>query len=280
LDREAKADQEAKLLLDYLVSNVQQLGGDNVRPWAAVAIDDDSCSSMTVGSVTVPACASSDRLHILMLGSEQQCEITNVTGSVVSTTPNAADPAHSCIPTSRQGENLVLINGLGQWRSARCNNVTATAGTNQCTMAAGQSSFNPAGGVDASYIGGTIAVGKVFTYFLDQSTQTLMLLSDTDDDGSPELSEVADHIYDFQVEYGLDVDGNGVVETFTGAYGVNPIERLRMLRLGLIVGVPAPSRDSSAQESVLGGTAKTTARGVYLHPAVAKATLRNLLLFY
>lgn len=277
LEQQAEADQEAKFLLDVILSRAQQAGGDQIRPWDALLVD-NACASTTISGVSLPACpGGSDRIHLLRLDPvlPQAKLLTGPPGAVNGSTFRGVGGATCTLSSSYETRTGVLVATTGQMRPAKC--ATFNGPSCHCTDPGSAAGFDNSGG--ANFDGGVFAVGFVETYYVENGI--LKVLSDKNGDGIVEIEELADRIADFQVDFGFDVDGDFVVDSFSPVVdATHPKISMRMVRAGLILDVPAPARDVASTAKLIGGAAQTKLRGSYLYATQAKVLLRNLDLFF
>ena len=290
VEQQAHADEEAKLLVEYLVSNAQQAAGGSVRPWMGIQVDNNTsaacAATVTIGAIVVPVCNGSDRLHILMLDpTPAQCTIQTAAAGSVTVCPGAAGCAGTCclVAAQHQGKDIVLVPpeggpDQGQWRSTFCTAVNAAACS--CALGGGQSAYSTPGAGAAAYSAGVLTVGTTWTVYLDRSDGILRLVADTNGNGTPDLVELADHVADFQVQLGFDTNGDQVVDVYQAGYGGMSAANVRMINLGVIVQAPVAARDTLSKAQLFDGPVRSAARGFYLRASASKATLRNLDIFY
>ncbi|HEY4223418.1 MAG TPA: PilW family protein [Myxococcota bacterium] len=274
-EQEAYADQEAKLLSDYVMSTVQQTGGGNIRPWMGVAVDDNCSTSVTVNGQTMPACDSSDRLHVAVVSpTASQCTVTSVVGNTVTS------PTGSCCLNNAEFLNqsvVVFTAGSGEWRADRCTAINT--GTCTCTLTGNASAYGNFNG-STNFASGWITPGTTDSFFLDPTTQTLKLLSDSDNNGTPEITELADRVADFQVQLGFDTDGDQQVDRFQAGYSGVTNSQLREVRIGIIVAAPVPARETSSRAQLFNGPVRSATRGKYMRAVSTRSVFRNLNIFF
>ncbi len=280
VEQQAHADAEAKQLVDYLMGSVQQAGGGLVRPWMGIAIDDNCTTSLTVAGQTLPACDGSDRLHIATPDPDgNQCTIVSVSGSTITSTGTGAT---CCLnATDFEKKPLLIMAGdstasAGEWRTDFCDVVDTTACT--CTLK-GDSAYQTAGAGTADFSGGVMTAGNTLSFFLDPPSGVLEMLS-SEDDGTPAISELADHVGDLQVELGFDTTGDQVVDLEQPGYASVDRTLLRMIHVGIIASVPVPVRETRSSAQLFDGPVRSATHGRYFHAISTRATLRNLNLFY
>ncbi len=289
----AVIDDNAKQLTEFFVASVQGAGGKGIRPWAGLQVVDRN--NPTTGSDTliivradpvVPECAIVGRP-----GAGAVMELAkDETGTIC------------CNTAAHANRKLMIVTPDGnEWGVAVSNN----SNTSSCHV-----NFPPGGGgvdVDATmsklpsnqdnFVGGLLVVATSERWFRTTANELIRERDDNDDGviSADERIVAAEDVFDFQVAEGYDVDGDGIIfddggpddEWFgnnagdTKASGVLqdvPVDRLRMLQIGVIVGVPDGSSVAAPAVSLLDGPARS-APGTLLRAANGRAYLRNLLTF-
>lgn len=281
LEQQAEADQEAKFLLDVLLSRAQQAGGEQVRPWDALVVE-NSCSGTTIGGVTLPGCGGTDRVHLLRLDTTvaQAQLLTGPPHGVAGSNFRGTGTGSTCSLSAMSDRFGVLVAKTGEMRPAQCTSLTVSSGNCMCTDPGSASGFRNDGAVAGTdFDGGVFAVGFVETYYVENGV--LKVLTDKDGDGTAEVEELADRVADFQVDFGFDTDANFSVDGFSAVVDAgHPKTSMRMVRAGIMLDVPAPARDVKSTAQLIGGAIKTKPRGSYLYATQAKVVLRNLDLFF
>ena len=282
MEQQSKVDEDAKILLDYVLGEVQGIGGDSVRPQMVISIDDNCSTPLTIGALTLPACQNnSDRLHFVMIDdTAAQCGIVGTPGVNATMEMTSACCNGGGDIQSFQNRVVTIIAANGHWQNKLCSNHTSTPGVCKCTMPPGLSGYNNSPPTTPDWTGGVITLGKAITYYLEDNV--LKAATDWDGDGAVDVVDIAPDVYDFQVEMLFDVDGDGRPEVETTVFDdvASPASALRMLRLGMIVGAPVTSKPSTNTVQVLSGQPLTEPDGVILRPVVGTTSFRNLFLFY
>jgi prepilin-type N-terminal cleavage/methylation domain-containing protein len=62
MERATTADDTAKVVLQYLIRETQRIGGSSLRPWQAIAVEQDPCPSTTGSGVRDLNCPAGDRV--------------------------------------------------------------------------------------------------------------------------------------------------------------------------------------------------------------------------
>ncbi len=287
----AIVDDQAKHLIDFFVSSTQGAGGKGIRPWASV---------QAVNSTT-----DSDTLIIIRSKPEvDECAIVGRpgAGSVLELAKDAATHTVCCNTAAFENKKLTIITPDGnEWGVAVSNN----SNTSNCRV-----TFPPGGGgmaVDDSlsrmpgnqdnFVGGLVVAATVERWYRDSDNRLIREL-DTNDDGVIAASErivAAEEVFDFQVAQGYDADGDGIIfddnsnddEWFGNAVGDTkdsgrledvPVDTLRMLQIGIIVGGVDNDAVGTSTRRLLDGPSRSATKTV-LRPTIGRAFLRNLLTF-
>lgn len=277
LEQQAEADQEAKFLLDVLLTRAQQAGGEQIRPWDALVVE-NNCAGTSIAGVSLPSCGGTDRVHLLRLDASvpQALLLTGAPGGFDGSVFRGTGAGSSCSLASSGGRTGLLVAKTGEMRPATCTGLN----TSSCTCvdpgsASGFKNDTPSTNFD----GGVFAVGFIETYYVENGV--LKVLADKDGDGVGEVEELADRVADFQVDFGFDTDANFSVDGFSAVIdGGHPKTSMRMVRAGIMLDVPAPARDVPTRAQLIGGAVKSKPRGSYLYATQAKVVLRNLDLFF
>lgn len=278
-----EADDDAKMLVDYLVSNLQGIGGGSLRPWAVVKATNST--------------SASDKLMVLVPDDTlPECSTTGASGANF----NVSSSPSCCLTAAFDNRQFIAISASGtQIGGFRATNVNTSSCNLQANPGQGANPVPAAANSQSTYAPGTIVAGKVIEYYRDSATNTLRIWEDTDADGAIDSNEetiIADRVFDFQVALGYDakvVDGaiedsnsasdewlyNASGDAF-GSGGLNTASNddLRMLWVGVTVGVPATNGARSRVGGVLDGPALNKP-GFHLRSVTGKAYLRNLFLF-
>ncbi len=319
LQAETTASDDAKTLIDFLVSDVQAVGGGQVRPWMALNVEngDDATSAPRCTNFGQSPCGPSDRLTYALLvpTPASVCKIVDIndvthilTGDLDGTCclsemllhagydaripPILAPPV---LANLKAHTVAVSPNGLNRQLSLdSVNPVTCTA-----RFAAGpMANIDNAPGLIGQFVGGSVSVVRIRTLYLNETTHELFSFEDKRDfNGADvdvavdEVTRIASNIFDFQVQLGYDSDGvtPGIIIDQLSASdewrfnaagdGAFAGDGLRMMAMGLIVGVNVHDPGYSSSAQIIGGTMKT-ATGVHLRSAMGKAALRNIFVFF
>lgn len=279
LEKHALVDEEAKLVVDYLTQQTLQVGGGAVRPWEALSI---SCTD----GVGMPACTGAeDRLHVLQVDDTvTSCIIHTYNG--IATALTAEAPGGVCCMDSWGGpEDVAIVPSTpgGGHQVRRC----APTGGCVCLLSPipGATDVAPLPGVTIpplGWHGGTVAPARQVSLYLDRANHSLMQRADLDGDGTYEDVVVSDRVHDFQVQLGYDSAPNdGVLDVpWEDTLDLAKAVDLRMARIGVVIGVPTPSRASPSSASLFGAAPVTVPRGVSLRAASGTVALRNVLVFF
>lgn len=300
--RRSSVDEESKMLMDYLVSNTQNVGGGSVRPWNGLWVEND-CSARN----GLPDCNGSDRLSTVMPNLDEECTVQNGTVGINGTLQFSTSGA-CCLTNDFNNTAAILVKSDGRYsRQVWLDNLdlgNCTVDYNQNTAQLAAFGVDPPG----TWNNATLNTAEVTTYFLDID-QMLRIFRDSNGNGiyepalltstSPqtpiETGELMADIYDFQLALGVDnnpEDGTlqdlnsttdeWIYNTTGEVYNLaTDGESLRFLSIGFMLGVAVQNQPPN-QLKLFDGPLRTEfkADGIYLHPASSQSYLRNLLLFF
>ncbi len=277
-----EADDDAKMLADFMVGSLQGVGGGSVRPWALLNITNSTTASDSltffVPDPTIPECG--------------------VTGTSGVNLDIATGPC--CLTAAWDNRPFVYLSADGSGFL----NLRATAvNTGPCNLQA-----NPGQGANptpnaanlAALAPGVVATGRVHKYFRDNATRTLRLWQDTNNDlveDAGEITVLADRVFDLQFSLGYDVisptDGvvtdasstadewlfNAAADAWNGG-GLAGVahNNLRMIWVAVTVGVPAAHGGRDKVAGNLDGP-QIVAPGFHLRSVSGKAYMRNIFFF-
>lgn len=308
-----QADEEAKLLGEWLVFQMRGLGGDELRPWQSIAVDND-CGA--VGDL--PACDGSDRITVTVVDPNfGSCRIGSAAGANLISDlidspplgngdglPSKADDT-CCLdvfkgaataPSPWEGRQAQLIDGADDSKvfPLSLGNRTSANGDDCAINVPGNlpAGATPAGGrlviaTQKTFFRSPVATAKLqantLYEFVDRNFDNII------DDG--ELTLIADNVYDLQLSMGYDQDGNGRIDEDASASDewqynatTDPIpipfddKKLRQLATGIVVGVPITDRNAVSEARLLDGPTRRIP-GVHLRGTLTRATMRNIFLF-
>jgi prepilin-type N-terminal cleavage/methylation domain-containing protein len=300
--RRAKLDGESKMLMDFLVSKMQIVGGGAVRPWNAIWLE-NNCG-LERG---LPDCEGSDRLTVVYPNIEKECEIIGDDGSETLTIGDVLNPltgATVCCLVSGDfaNEPAMLISPARQTSARQV--VLGAADTINCEIPYDKNKAQAIGlGADPpNWTDGSLTVSEVVTYYLDGTE--LKSFQDVNKNGvldDGEASVLMDRIYDLQFAFGVDNNpDDGIVDNFRNGTdewrfnapigGGTPLETythsddgpaLRQLGIGFLLGVPVRDQPPGIAQIFDGPfRGEYQSDGIYLRTTTSNAYLRNLLLFF
>ncbi len=277
------AANETALLVEYVTDKLMCAGGGSIRPWAAVAVEDDWQGD------------GSDRITVADLATAAwQCSVLEASGSTVT----VDSPDGCCLSQDFVKRQVLLTTGSADnqshWRTAVVENVDLEHCSAQLDTGTTSPLDHPPSG-EVAWNGGTLAVVTVRSLWLNAATDELMLTEDKDRDGTLEDAVVANRVLDLQAALGYDVspwdwrvtDGgssddewlyNAPGERFQdsstpGLETARP-EDLRLVRVGVVVGAPTSSRSGQGVAKVLNGPLRSRS-GWILRSFVGTTSLRN-----
>lgn len=287
MEKQAQVDQDAKLILDAVLGQVQELGGGNFRPNDMIRIEDNCTASSSVGDFDLPDCDQSDRLHFIVMDDElPQCNIASTNGVNVNF-DQAETPVCCNTPEFANRGVIVVDTETGNWENRYCHTYQNNGSNCRCNQPSGQgpSGWNPPGGAGTGDFD-LMTSGYGATIYLDTDTHVLMMMADRTGpdghpDGAPEAYKLAPNVYDFQAEFVFDLDDDGVPEhTTPDITSVSDRSKLRMIKIGLVVGAKISSREVGTSGQVLNGPPRRETTGHLFRSVVGSTSMRNLYLFY
>ena len=284
--------EEAKLLAAHLGNLARNVGGETLRPWDSVDVEND-CAARD----GLPDCQGSDRITLVAYNDELgSCTLVEKAGSKLIAEKIDTDgdgvPDKCCLELlgfdgqekwkKWEDKTAQIRNRSGKKESVRLKKSDAT---DRCKL-----EFHVKKGNLASLIGANMAATLETTYFLDHATHELKEFVDDNDNDQVDEGEtrvLADHVYDFQVSLGFDVNANGRLEDsqsnadewlYNSAGEAMPttwpLSSLRMIGIGVIVGTPHASTTNQAGIQLMDGPA-TTVPGVLLNSSLSRLYFRN-----
>jgi prepilin-type N-terminal cleavage/methylation domain-containing protein len=282
MEKQSQVDQDAKLILDAVLGQVQELGGGNFRPNDMIRIEDNCTTSSTAGNLTLPACGESDRLHFIVMDDElPQCTIASTNG--VNVNFDQTETPVCCSTPEFQSRGVIVVDTeTGNWENRYCHNYQNNGSNCRCNQPSGQgpAGWNPPGGAGTGDFD-LMTSGYAATIYLDSDNHVLMMAGDRNQDGVVESYKLAPNVWDFQAEFLFDLDNDGVPETATADIAsVSDRSTLRMIKIGLVVGAEVSSRNVASSGQVLNGPARTASTGHLFRSAVGSTSMRNIYLFY
>jgi prepilin-type N-terminal cleavage/methylation domain-containing protein len=293
----AEADQEIKMLADWLASSVRGVGGGAVSPWMALYVENNVSGN------------GADRVTWADLDPDYgPCSILSKDSDLLWSLGVANSLGTCCLDADADSHQALLVSAEGDiWRSVLIDTVAAGACSVTFSGTGGSviGSTVPASGllaandeipdeadVDSLFVGGTLHVVDIQRLSLDPNEAELVLEEDRDPvDGDFESRLMMDRIYDLQVALGYDSDptdgrvsndgtindewlGNSESDAL-GSGGLADAETvdLRMIQLGFTHGNPT-DLESSNSVQVLDGPILYQV-GVVLQAHTTRVALRN-----
>ncbi len=277
------ANEDSKMLNEFLGANVQGLGGGAVRPWAAVSVQDNAGVDNT------------DILTIYELDdSFPECFITSRSGNNLWFAKNSAGVC-DCLASVTPGMRVMITTPDGAyWGGLEVLTVQAEP---SC-----KANFNPvATGLDrlpgsvSDFAGGAMSVGH-FKIFQVNANRELEIIEDTNHDGTDETYILAERVFDVEAALGYDKapsDGiivdhhdntdewaynSGAANTDilgTGALVAVKDQDLRMLRMGVMIGAPIGLTSILVDGQIMNGPVRAQ-NGWVMRTAISSLSLRNL----
>lgn len=292
------ADEEVKLLTEYLAAETQVAGGGGLRPWMGLKIYDaggadgksDKLLLVTYDYDSNVSCSikSNDGINFKFYADD-------VLGSIC-----CLDPDNNGTPNIFDDSQVITVSAdQSEWKNWTVKSYDISTGPPRRCRAKFENVKllaapldNNAGGVGKFDLGQLMVV-RVRMFQL--TGDVLEILEDDNYDGVFEKQRALDHVYDLQFALGYDVDGDGVVldDGSTGdewlfnavgdAWNANGLTGvlsadLRMFAVGVIIGERIPNVDSF--ERVLNNNLGVARTDTLLRRAVTRVALRNMELFF
>jgi len=307
LSRDIHLDDEAKMLMEVLLPEIQAAGGANVRPWMAVFNDNNAGIN------------GSDVLWVSVLDTTfRECQITDMTTLPIeiegTDTDNDSIPDACClVPGNYPSHRVVITNPSNDsWFTVQPGApVIAGPASGQCMLNAG--ALTPMAGLSNPALNlitdfpilsatppgpyGTIGVVRTFRLFMNADNQ--LVRQEVITGGGGDLARVlSDEVYDFQVAFGYDAppaDGNivdngstgdewrynsaGADDLGSGGLTAAGLTDLRMAKIAVVHGAADPDGTSAQvfDGPVVNGAALTDKRKLLV--SKGSVSFRNLFLF-
>ncbi len=285
IQQRTQVQEEARLLSDHFSETLRKAGGGVVRPWTALAVENDFDGQ------------GSDRLTYARLESDPlQCRIEAFDGTTLQV---EEDEVGVCCLTSAFLQRQVSLvssdsDNRDHWEAHRVDELDLT--TCEARLEPGQAHATDASPEDdAVWAGGVVAVVRVQVYWVDHTDSALKVEEDYARDGTLVIRTVADRVFDLQIALGYDVSpsdwqisetGDTQDEWLFNAEGdvlggggqgllLARREDLRMVRFGLIVGAPVRGYRVSQSLQLLDGPVRQR-DGWILGSSLTTVGLRNL----
>lgn len=281
-ERQIELDMEAKQVAEFLVMNLQGIGGGSLRPWHGLLLERDWSGE------------GSDRLTVLEVDPDlDECVVLAraATGAVI----DVGGGASCCLDASWEHRHLLAVDATGaEWASLYATGMSLAA----CNLV-----FPPGNnglGQSKALLGGTFSGGAIIPvvvkrYWLDHTHHRLMVDEALPGSNSFHSSVLSDRVYDLQFALGYDaspadgdvVDTRSAADEWLGNHASDAMTAgalvpatdadLRMIAVGVVVG--APLRGVSIGTSALDGPFRQQPHTL-LRSVEGKAYLRNSGLFF
>ena len=247
--RVAQSD-DVRITVEHVLSRVRNAGGGPLRPWQAVSV---SCEDDPVHPL--PPCGPRrGRLHVVQVEPRIAGSITSVDGNeviVATAGGNCPLPAGLFPIVYAPAERHLAALGGAAWRTGVCAPLPGGCGcivvpaTDAVGFSVPGTTTSPL--TDAMFTDGVIVGGRVSTYFVDDATKTLRVLTDLRKVGVAETTSLMPTAAAFEARLGYDVDGDGVLETplRTDQHPTSP-QALRSVRVGLALSTVAADQATRA----------------------------------
>jgi hypothetical protein len=220
----------------------------------------------------LPACQNnSDRMTAIQITSNQACSVISNSGWVLQMDNSSGTCCLNSLSVLQSQVMLVRVASTGQrWVSS------VDLNTCRATVEYGPGAFNDSVAEPYDWSGAMLVPIKLKSFYLDTATNELVRYTFANGGGNHDAgsdSRLADRILDFQIALGFDfnpADGvvtdtandtdeylynwQGGLETFgVGTFRNAAWNNMRMVELGLIIGLPSSNPNASGPTSVLDG---------------------------
>lgn len=238
LQAETRASDDAKTLIDFIVGDLQAVGGGAVRPWMALWVEDgaDAASATRCVNFNQAPCGTSDRMTMaIVVPNTETCPIVSMTNATLTTTGTGLGCCFSEVFDEKGGftdpldgelrMHVILTNGSRnrQVSLSTLDNITCTMKWAAGPLAGvdnvdGDTLFDPidpdaAAVLPSVFDGGSISAVGVQTLYLDETAHELRSFRDLRDFNgaaihisSSESKRIASDVYDLQFQLGYDGD--------------------------------------------------------------------------
>jgi len=306
VQRESTASDNAKSLIDLLVTQMQAIGGGPIRPWMALWVENGTTARHpTSGARDAlfkrPAVSGSDRVTLgTFIEAAPTCRVAGMTNGTLT----VAKVGGLCCFES--GKNLFSLGGVDGPASEAAtvfviNNthhmqIVLTKPPVGCTATWSPGPLAPVDNAPpslASFAGATVAAADVRTLYINDLNELREFKQRSQFTSTPTLdatttSLVSSDVFDLQVQLGYDTQPDGRIadtnsstdEWLFNDDGDTPVfssSSLRMVGVGAIVGVRQAEPKASAA-TVVGGQ-QLVSSSAFLRGAMGRASLRNLFIF-
>lgn len=284
VQQESVANDESKLLNDYISTAMVAVGGGMLRPWTSLWVEDGWGAT------------GADRLTFATLEDlALQCPIERVIGSRLWV-DDEHDPC--CLSSAFLNRQIIAVSGEpdgnGHWANYRVDDVDLVSCAITLKEGMGAVLDNAPTDVNA-WEEGFIAVVHLRQLWIDPAEDHLMVREDFDHDGIIDDRVVADRVIDLQAAMGFDVapwdwrvDNDGTTDdewlyndpedTFSQGDGQRleyaQLDELRMVMIGIITGAPTRSNPDSDAVRLLNGPPRKR-EGWVLRGFLSTTGLRN-----
>ncbi|MGE3684156.1 MAG: PilW family protein [Bdellovibrionales bacterium] len=267
----AQLSVDAMALNDYFSRQLPSAGGEALPIWSAILVEDNNCPAR--GSL--PACNNSDRVTTISAARIDGCSVESSAPGLIRFDQTSG----CCLDTIRLNLShvvLVKVGSVGQRYVTSVNREFCSV-----SVVNGPAAFNDNVVEPYDWSRAILVPVTIRSYYLDRDTGELIRYtyrSGGPDQNTGILSPLTDRILDFQVALGFDFDpadgavrdtrdftdeflynaidstNGGSLESFgQGQFLNTALNSLRMVQLGLIVGLPTANPEASAPMQILDG---------------------------
>ena len=312
LQAQSIVNDSAKSLIDLLTAEMQAVGGGAIRPWMGIWVENgvNASDSARDEAFNAPEGIGSDRVTFATLvAAAPTCTITAMTKSSVTaetTGKNCCLDAMFAAASLQGSADTVMLAYLvadkkhrqvALLRAKGCSAETQPGPLAALDVIPAASPAKP----DADFVGGHIVATAIRTIFLSDGDLLMFDQHQNFSATAPKLSDgavglIATNVHDFQVQLGYDTDRDSRIDdtsglddewlfnvddehdAVSGPSGTFDRRALRMVGVGVIVGVGNTSATAPSTARIVGGGV-ITSNEVWLRGAMGRASLRNLFIF-
>lgn len=241
LQAESGASDDAKTLIDFLVTDLQAVGGGNVRPWMALWVEDSGTATAARDAAFGQTSRTTDRLnYALVVPDTRSCPVLSMTGTTSGDLFTSGNGASCCFQLLQDLDHagffepgptdlnfhVVVVNGAASRQVSLDTLSLAPVGPGTCSM---KWKAGPLAGIDnvdgdrlidsidssitpvTNFAGGSLSAVTIRTIYLDETTHDLFAFEEkrginginvvVDPD---ERKRVASNVFDLQLQLGFD----------------------------------------------------------------------------
>ena len=197
--KKSHADADSRRLVDFLLTNMQAVGGGPVRPWMATWLEPQGCNARA----GMPACLDNDRLTLVDVDPNRgSCTIQSMNSTQIVFQPPDPDTGLCCFewdgtpqggaPDQYAGQALMIVAGRDRWAARIGSSDVSTPGT--CIY--GLTGVDPLQGWTGTTGNAPVLNNELATTFVSGSTVTPVVIRtlfvESDGLGEPRLPRLVE----------------------------------------------------------------------------------------